>query len=133
MPMPTPTPPAARAALASVDAAAVASLRSLRPGKQTDLYGQLVQLFRVGSSRAMAQLRDELAREDYKAATATCHKLAPSAANVGALAFAQDVRLLGQRCLAGDAPAASQLHDALQSAHPALLDALVRAQLRDSA
>jgi signal transduction histidine kinase/ligand-binding sensor domain-containing protein/CheY-like chemotaxis protein/HPt (histidine-containing phosphotransfer) domain-containing protein len=128
-----PSMPPARAALASVDATAVASLRKLRPGKHADLYSQLVALFRVGSNKSLAELRDQLAVEDYKAAAATCHKLAASAANVGALAFAQDVRLLGQRCLAGDATAANWLHDGLQSAHPELLEELARVQMRDSA
>jgi len=125
--------PPARAALASVDASAVASLRNLRPGKHADLYSQLVALFQGSSTRSLAELRDQLAVGDYKAAAATCHKLAASAANVGALAFAQQVRLLGQRCVAGDAAAANWLHDGLQSAHPALLEELARAQLRESA
>jgi len=122
-------------ALASVDAQAVASLRNLRPGKQVDLYSKLVELFRVGSIESMTQLREALASNDFKRADAVCHKLASSAANVGALVFAREVRRLGQLCASAsaDAAAAAPLHQALQAAHPALLEQLMRRQLRESA
>ena len=121
-------------ALASVDAQAVASVRNLRPGKQVDLYSKLVDLFRVGSLTSMTQLREALANNDCQRADAICHKLASSAANVGALAFARDVRRLGQlMSTSADAAAAAKLHQALQAAHPALLEQLMRLQLRESA
>ena len=122
-----------RDALSSVDPTAVASLRNLRPGRHVDLYSKLVDLFRVSSSGSLAELRAALAISDFKTAGAICHKLASSAANVGALAFAKDVRLLGQMCIAGDAVAAQQLHADLETAHPALLEELMRLQLRESA
>jgi hypothetical protein len=59
--------------------------------------------------------------------------LASSAANVGALSFAKDVRRLGQLCHAGEALAARALLDRLTGAHPALLEALTRLQLKESA
>jgi signal transduction histidine kinase/ligand-binding sensor domain-containing protein/CheY-like chemotaxis protein/HPt (histidine-containing phosphotransfer) domain-containing protein len=125
--------PPVRAALTSVDTRTVKSLRNLRPGAALDLYSQLVTLFRTGSSKSLAELRAQVQQGDFKVAAATCHKLAASAANVGALVFAQDVRLLGQRCLAGDTASVVRLHQDLQAAHPALLEALARAQLRESA
>jgi signal transduction histidine kinase/ligand-binding sensor domain-containing protein/CheY-like chemotaxis protein/HPt (histidine-containing phosphotransfer) domain-containing protein len=122
-----------RDALSSVDPTAVSSLRNLRPGKHVDLYSKLVDLFRVSSSKSLAELRAALVINDFKTAGAICHKLASSAANVGALVFAKDVRLLGQMCIAGDVVAARQLHDGLETAHPALLEELMRMQLRESA
>jgi HPt (histidine-containing phosphotransfer) domain-containing protein len=111
----------------------VASLRNLRSGKQVDLYSKLVDLFRVASSKSLAELHSALIISDFKAAAAICHKLASSAANVGALVFAKDVRQLGQMCIAGDIVAARQLHDDLETAHPTLLEELMRLQLRESA
>jgi CheY-like chemotaxis protein/HPt (histidine-containing phosphotransfer) domain-containing protein len=122
-----------RGALSSVDATAVASLRNLRPGKHVDLYSKLVDLFRVASTKSLAELGTALASRDLEAAGAVCHKLASSAANVGALTFAKDVRLLGQMSMTGEAAAAQQLHDELAAAHPALLEELMRLQLRESA
>jgi signal transduction histidine kinase/ligand-binding sensor domain-containing protein/CheY-like chemotaxis protein/HPt (histidine-containing phosphotransfer) domain-containing protein len=120
-------------ARSSVDPAAVASLRNLRPGKHVDLYSKLVDLFRAASTKSLAELRRALATDDLKAAADVCHKLASSAANVGALVFAKDVRLLGQICVAGDVVAAQQLHAELETAHPALLEELMRLQFRESA
>jgi signal transduction histidine kinase/ligand-binding sensor domain-containing protein/CheY-like chemotaxis protein/HPt (histidine-containing phosphotransfer) domain-containing protein len=122
-----------RDARSSVDPAAVASLRNLRPGKHVDLYSKLVDLFRAASIKSLAELRGALAIDDLKAAADVCHKLASSAANVGALVFAKDVRLLGQICIAGDVVAAQQLHADLETAHPALLEELMRLQFRESA
>jgi signal transduction histidine kinase/ligand-binding sensor domain-containing protein/CheY-like chemotaxis protein len=122
-----------RAARSSVDPAAVASLRNLRPGKHVDLYSTLVDLFRAASTKSLAELRAALALDDLKAAADVCHKLASSAANVGALVFAKDVRLLGQICIAGDVVAARQLYTDLETAHPALLDELMLLQFRESA
>jgi signal transduction histidine kinase/ligand-binding sensor domain-containing protein/CheY-like chemotaxis protein/HPt (histidine-containing phosphotransfer) domain-containing protein len=122
-----------RDARSSVDAAAVASLRNLRPGKHVDLYSKLVDLFRAASTQSLAELRGALATDDLKAAADVCHKLASSAANVGALVFAKDVRLLGQICIAGNAVAAQQLHADLETAHPALIEELMRLQFRESA
>jgi CheY-like chemotaxis protein len=122
-----------RGALSSVDPTAVASLRNLRSGRQVDLYSQLVDLFRAASAKSMSELQRALASGDFKAAADICHKLASSSANVGALAFAKNVRLLFQACIAGDVPAAQRLHDDIAAAHPALLEALMRLQLRESA
>jgi CheY-like chemotaxis protein len=122
-----------RDALSSVDPTAVAGLRNLRPGKHVDLYSKLVELFRVSSSKSLAELCAALESRDYKTAAAVCHKLASSAANVGALVFAKDVRVLGQMCIAGDDVAAHELHADLQTAHPALLEELMRLQVRESA
>jgi hypothetical protein len=47
--------------------------------------------------------------------------------------FARDIRRLGQLSASADAAAAAPLHQALQAAHPALLEQLMRLQLRESA
>jgi signal transduction histidine kinase/ligand-binding sensor domain-containing protein/CheY-like chemotaxis protein/HPt (histidine-containing phosphotransfer) domain-containing protein len=126
-----PLPPLA--ALSDVDATAVAGLRNLRAGAHIDLYSKLVDLFRAGSTDAIAQIKAGLDTDDLRAAGGVCHKLASSAANVGALAFARDVRRLEKICNEGDKPRARRLCDRLAAAHPALLQELIRLQLRASA
>ena len=125
--------PAKQESLASVDAAAVASLRKLRSGAHADLYSRLVELFRSGSTESVAQLRAAIAARDLTAAASVCHKLASSAANVGALIYAKELRKLEQLCIANDVAKATELNDAIQTAHPALLDALLGLTLRASA
>jgi signal transduction histidine kinase/CheY-like chemotaxis protein/HPt (histidine-containing phosphotransfer) domain-containing protein len=132
-PVPVPVPAPSRDVPSSIDAAAVAKLRNLRMGRQADLYSTLVDLFRTSSSTAMAQLHASVAAGDFTAAAAICHKLGSSAANVGALAFASDVRRLGQRCAAADGPSARPLYEALEREYPALLEELTRLQLRETA
>jgi CheY-like chemotaxis protein/HPt (histidine-containing phosphotransfer) domain-containing protein len=121
------------AALSGVDATAVAGLRNLRAGAHVDLYSKLVDLFRAGSTDAIVQLASALEADDLKGASGVCHKLASSAANVGALAFARDVRRLEKICDEGDRPRAQRLCERLAAAHPALLAELTRLQLRASA
>src|SRR4029077_13737474 len=98
-----------------------------------DLYSKLVDLFQVGSTQALRQLAVAFADNELAAAAALCHKLAPSAANVGATAFARDVRVLERLCATGEAPAAQELHGRLAAAHPALIESLRRQRLRASA
>jgi two-component system sensor histidine kinase/response regulator len=119
--------------LASVDALAVASLRKLRTGAHTDLYTRLVELFRSASAESLSQLRAAMDGRDLAASAGVCHKLASSAANVGALMYAKELRRLEQLCIAGNAAKAAELHDVIQAAHPALLDALLSLTLRASA
>jgi signal transduction histidine kinase/ligand-binding sensor domain-containing protein/CheY-like chemotaxis protein/HPt (histidine-containing phosphotransfer) domain-containing protein len=121
------------AALSGVDATAVAGLRNLRAGAHADLYSKLVDLFRAGSTDAIAQLKSALEADDLKGASAVCHKFASSAANVGALAFARDLRRLEKICDEGERAQAQGLCDRLAAAHPALLTELTRLQLRASA
>jgi HPt (histidine-containing phosphotransfer) domain-containing protein len=111
----------------------VAGLRNLRAGGHVDLYSKLVDLFRAGSTAAIVQLESALEADDLKGASGVCHKLASSAANVGALAFARDVRRLEKICDEGDRPRAQRLCERLAAAHPALLAELTRLQLRASA
>ena len=125
--------PSPLAALSGVDATAVAALRNLRAGAHADLYSKLVDLFRAGSIDAIGQLESALQADDLKGASAVCHKLASSAANVGALAFARDVRRLEKICDDGDKARAHRLCERLATAHPALLAELTRLQLRASA
>jgi CheY-like chemotaxis protein/HPt (histidine-containing phosphotransfer) domain-containing protein len=128
------SPPAADGdTLAGVDAAAVAGLRSLRAGGHADLYSKLVDLFRAGSAEGLAKLREALDGADFKAAGAICHKLSSSAANVGARAFARDVRQLEQSCAQGDDARARRLYERLVAAHPRLIEALMAQQLKASA
>lgn len=74
-----------------------------------------------------------MADGDLGAAAALCHKLASSAANVGALAFADDVRRLGRLCTATDETEARRLHRTLERAHPDLLETLMRLRLAATA
>jgi HPt (histidine-containing phosphotransfer) domain-containing protein len=122
--------PPTHASLASVDGATVAALRQLGGGRQGDLYVKLVDLFRTSSAQSLAELDAALAGDDLTAAAAVCHKLASAAANVGALAFAERVRELERRALAGEREAARDLRDALRGAHMPLVEALQGQRLR---
>ena len=119
--------------LASVDAAAVATLRRLRSDGPGDLYSKLVDLFQAGSAQALAQLATTLDAADLIAAAAICHKFGSSAANVGATAFARDVRELERLCAAGEAQRARELYERLAAAHPSLIEELTAQRLRASA
>jgi two-component system sensor histidine kinase BarA len=121
------------AALSSVDAGAVEGLRRLRSAGDADLYSKLVDLFQAGSAPALRQLAAALAAADLGAAGAVCHKLASSAANVGATMFARDVRALERLCAAGEAGPARELYGRLAAAHPALIEELLGLRLRASA
>ena len=107
--------------LSLVDAASVARLRSLRSDGSSDLFVSLVGLFQSGSSDAMTQLSKALRSSDLRAASAICHKLASSAANVGALSFSKDVRQLEHLCAAGDGSNLEPLFARLNDAYPALI------------
>ncbi len=120
------------AALAEIDSSTVDGLKALRssgPG----LYSKLADLFQIGSSRSMEELDAALARGDYPSAAAICHKLASSAANVGALVFARHVRQLEKTCNERDAARAGALFRTIRGAHRPLLDELARLELRASA
>ena len=119
--------------LASVDPSAVAGLCRLRGDGQGDLYSKLVALFEASSAESLAQLTRAFESSDLVAAAAVCHKLASSAANVGANAFARDVRQLEGLCKAGDSRAACELNRRLAAAHPALIAELSAMRLRASA
>lgn len=119
--------------LSAVDAKTIAGLRSLRADGNSDLYSKLVDLFRSASTETMNQLKSAVERGDLHAASAACHKLSASAANVGALAFAQDARQLERICTEHDLARARRICEKLTSAHPALIDELRRLQMRASA
>jgi signal transduction histidine kinase/ligand-binding sensor domain-containing protein/CheY-like chemotaxis protein/HPt (histidine-containing phosphotransfer) domain-containing protein len=119
--------------LSRLDPATVTRLRGSGPQGRIPLYSRLVELFRAGSSAALGELQKALAAGDLTAARATCHKLKSSAANVGALAFSEDVRRLEQLCAAGDASAAWSAFERLRSAHPALIAELTALDRRESA
>jgi len=119
--------------LSSVDPTAVSALRNLRAGKHADLYSKLVDLFRVGSNKSLTELQRALGTGDLKAAESVCHKLASSAANVGALIFAKEVRRLETLCSEGNVAGAEELKGGLEAAHPMLMDVLMRVQLKESA
>jgi two-component system, sensor histidine kinase and response regulator len=125
--------PAAPARLSMVDAEAVAGLRRLRGSGQTDLYSKLIELFRTGSTDAVARLSIELENGSLQAAAGICHKLKSSASNVGAMAFARNVRELEQLCRSGDLERAQLSYQALREAHPALLEELLSLRLRATA
>ncbi|MGH8260830.1 MAG: ATP-binding protein, partial [Steroidobacteraceae bacterium] len=116
-----------------VDAATVERLRASRAPGRGDLYSKLVELFRTGSSDALAALSGALDSGDFAGAGAICHKLKSSAANVGAVAFSQDVRRMEQACSTGDRAGAVHLHKRLKAAHPALVAELTALKLKESA
>jgi len=130
---PDTAPPVRPDTLASIDEGAVRALHKLGAGKHEDLYGRLVDLFRTGSMDSLVQLRAAFESRDLQAAAAICHKLNSSAANVGALVYAQQVRRLEQLCDAGDHAKALQLHDVLQAAYAPLIDTLLGLTLRATA
>jgi HPt (histidine-containing phosphotransfer) domain-containing protein len=119
--------------LALIDAATVMALKNLRADGQRDLYSRLVGLFETASTQAMGELDSALAAGDLSGAGATCHKLAASAANVGALSFARQARTLEELCAQRDRIRAGQLLAAMRTAHPALIDELSRLCLPESA
>ncbi|MET0535355.1 MAG: two-component regulator propeller domain-containing protein [Steroidobacter sp.] len=127
----TPTPKSE--SLASVDATSIASLRRLRSSTHADLYTRLVDLFRSGSTESLAQLQAAIVAQDLVAAAGVCHKLASSAANVGALTYAKELRRLEQICISDEVAKAVELNSQIQAAHPALLDALLGLTLRATA
>jgi signal transduction histidine kinase/CheY-like chemotaxis protein/HPt (histidine-containing phosphotransfer) domain-containing protein len=120
-------------AVAGIDATVVAGLKNLRAGGQNDLYSRLIDLFRPAATEAMAQLKSALDADDYESASAICHKLASSAANVGALAFARYTRQLETMCDERNGARARRLFEKICAAHPALMEELMRLQLRASA
>lgn len=115
-----------------IDSAAVGRLCDLRGSGPSDLYGRLVELFESGSARALVELRTALERGRFEDAATVSHKFASSAANVGALTFAQSVRELERLCLAGDAGHALGLYRRLRAAHPALMVILQGKRLKAS-
>jgi len=117
----------------AVDAAAVAALKKLRGGTQSDLYSRLVDLFRTSSADPLTQLGIALNAGDLRAAAAVCHKLAASAGNVGGLAYAKQLRELEHLCAKGQGSGAGDIYQALQAAHAPLIDALVGHTMRASA
>jgi HPt (histidine-containing phosphotransfer) domain-containing protein len=119
-------------ALAIVDSNAVGALKGLRGG-QPNLYPKLVALFRTSSTDSLAQLGDALQAGDVRSAAAICHKLAASAGNVGALAYAKQVRELEHLCEAGETTRTAEIFHALQAAHAPLMSALTDHTLRATA
>jgi signal transduction histidine kinase/ligand-binding sensor domain-containing protein/CheY-like chemotaxis protein/HPt (histidine-containing phosphotransfer) domain-containing protein len=119
--------------LSSIDANAVGALRKLRADQHADLYSKLVGLFQSSSVDSLGQLRAAFASSDLPAAAAICHKLSASAANVGALAYANQVRVLERLCIADERTKALALHGTLQVAHAPLIEALLGLTLKASA
>jgi signal transduction histidine kinase/ligand-binding sensor domain-containing protein/CheY-like chemotaxis protein/HPt (histidine-containing phosphotransfer) domain-containing protein len=116
-----------------VDMATVTALKNLRAAGQPDLYSRLVGLFETGSTQAMSEIDSALAADDLAAASAACHKLAASAANVGALTFAHQARALEELCKQRNQTRAAPLFAAMRAAHPPLIDELSRLCLSESA
>jgi signal transduction histidine kinase/ligand-binding sensor domain-containing protein/CheY-like chemotaxis protein/HPt (histidine-containing phosphotransfer) domain-containing protein len=135
LPSNTADTPAVAAAedLSKLDEATVVCLRGAGAKGRPNLYCRLVELFRAGSTAALDELRIALRAGDLAAARAICHKLKSSAANVGAMAFSEDVRRLEQLCTGGDTAAASSTYERLRSAHPALIAELTAFERREIA
>ncbi len=120
--------------LSKLDKATVVQLRGVTaPGRGTDLYTRLSELFRTGSAIALGELQSALQDNDLTAARAICHKLKSSAANVGAMAFSGDVRRLEKLCAAGDSAQARSALERLRSAHPALVAELTGLERKETA
>jgi two-component system, sensor histidine kinase and response regulator len=132
-PSPARPDPAAPHGRPEVDTATVTALKNLRAAGQPDLYSRLVGLFETGSTQAMIEIDSALAAHDLARASAVCHKLAASAANVGALTFAHQVRTLEELCKQLNRTRAASLFAAMRAAHPALIDELSRLCLAESA
>jgi signal transduction histidine kinase/HPt (histidine-containing phosphotransfer) domain-containing protein/ActR/RegA family two-component response regulator len=128
---PRATPPAED--LAKLDSATVVRLRGAGAPGRPNLYSRLVELFRSGSSGALDELQAALRGGDLTTARTICHKLKSSAANVGAMAFSEDVRRLEQLCAAGNASAAWSLFERLRAVHPMLISELTAHEERVSA
>ena len=119
--------------LAKIDPATVVRLRGTGVAGRTSLYARLVELFRAGSTTALGELQSALRGGDLGAARAICHKLKSSAANVGAMAFSEDVRRLELLCAAGDVTAAWSVFERLHAAHPSLISELAGFERREIA
>jgi HPt (histidine-containing phosphotransfer) domain-containing protein len=124
---------AAAAPLSHVDPGTVAGLRGLASSGSGDLYSRLVDLFRSNSPADLIRLSGALTAGDLSAAAKICHKLKSSAANVGALAFANAVAELESVCVARKVQEARQLYEALAMVHPQLLLNLQGLQMRATA
>ena len=129
---PGPGAAAESAPLVEIDMSTLEGLKALR-AHGPSLYSKLVALFQSGSSRAIEELDTSLSDGDHPAASAVCHKLASSAANVGALAFARYVRQLEKACNDRDGTKAAALYGTIRAAHPPLLEELARLELKASA
>jgi signal transduction histidine kinase/ligand-binding sensor domain-containing protein/CheY-like chemotaxis protein/HPt (histidine-containing phosphotransfer) domain-containing protein len=130
---PASTTATATDSLIRIDATAVGNLQKLRAGVGTDLYSRLVDLFAQSSSDALSELDRTLGASELKAAAGVCHKLASSAANVGALVYGKYVRRLEQLCVANEHANAREVYGHLLAAHAPLLAQLRSLTLKASA
>jgi CheY-like chemotaxis protein len=116
--------------LTGVDAKVVAALRQMRGGREGDLYAKLVGLFETSSRESLAALETALARDDMPSVAAVAHKLSAAAGNVGALAYAKELKALERAARAGEREPAREIATRLTAAHASLLDALQALCLR---
>jgi two-component system, sensor histidine kinase and response regulator len=119
--------------LSVVDMATVSGLRTLRGAGSGDLYGRLVELFHASSGASIQQLQSALSTGNPVAAAAVCHKFAAAAANVGAMAYAREIRRIEKLCAYSDLKAAALAAGQLAQVHPALCAELDALKLRASA
>ncbi len=94
-----------------------------------------MKLFESGSTESLGQLRAAFKpRATCKLPPASATSFRASAANVGALIYARRIRELERLCIAGqETQDATDLHQALQTAHRPLLEALRGLSLKASA
>ena len=107
-------------ALSALNVDSVGHLRKSR-ASAPPLYVKLSVLYAEGSKRSMSELGAALDRGDLKTAADLCHKLKSSTASIGAIAFAEKLKLLEQLCLNNEAAKASEVYSLLALAHPAVL------------
>jgi CheY-like chemotaxis protein/HPt (histidine-containing phosphotransfer) domain-containing protein len=116
--------------LALVDESIVERLKSVQAKGAVSLYARLCDLFCSGSPIEIDKLGVAVALADFPAASAICHRLKSSSGNLGARAFSRAVAELEQICVDEDGPRAQELFARICAAHPALLAALSRNDVR---
>ena len=119
-------------ALAALDVASVAHLRRPRPGGEP-LYCRLVALYRSGSEKSMQELDEALRSGELAAAAGVCHKLKSSTASLGAVSFAEELKVLEQLCLDENSEQAVKTYARLVKAYPAVLTAIEALNAKDAA
>jgi len=114
---PGPLPPKAASATvggtesagaAVLDAGQIAQLRSLPGRTHATLFEELVGIALREIPPALKQLRDQLSQGDEEIAAGTAHRLAGSAANLGALRLRELLQRLESQISEGDRAAVSQ-------------------------
>ena len=117
----------------AIDDRVVSGLRKLRGAGQGDLYDQLVELFITSSTSMIQELRVCLSEQQITNVAGLCHKLSAAAANVGAIAFADEARAVERLCSEEPRAQAHLRAARLLDAHARLCERLQDYKMRASA